>query len=96
MASTHRLCRGRQVGKEPVTRQARHLLQGSRLFEEMGGARHHRQLALAAQLHLRLTVEREHDLVVATHDEQRRRSHLAELRTCKIRPSSPGDDSGDR
>ena len=60
------------MGKEPVACQARHFLQGSRLLEEMGGTSHHLQLALAAQLHLCLTVELEHDLVTATHDEQRR------------------------
>ena len=84
------------MGKEPATGKARHLLQRSWLLEEMGGAGHHCQSALAAHLRLRLTVEFEHNFVMAAYDEQRWRSHLMELRTRKIRTSSPGDDCGNR
>src|ERR1019366_6152301 len=64
---------------KPVDRQSTHLLERAGLFEEMGSAGYDRELALAAKLSLGLAVELEHLMVGPADDQQRRRSHRAQV-----------------
>ena len=64
---------------KPVDRQSTHLLERAGLFEEMGSAGYDRELALAAKLSLGLAVELEHLTVGPADDQQRRRSHRAQV-----------------
>lgn len=80
---------------KPVAGEFRSVAEGSRLFEQMGRARHDRETVLAAQLGLCGPVEIEYDRVVAAHDEQRRCSHGGEAGPGEIGPATTGDHCGD-
>lgn len=80
------------MAEEPLACQARYLLEGSGLFEEMRGAGNLRKLALATEPLLCLSVQVEYRLVATTHDEQRRCPHMFQHRQGQVGTSSARDD----
>src|SRR3989442_11313249 len=62
-APFHWLGLGREVAEDPVPGQPGGRGQGARLFEQVGGAGHHGQAVLAAQLRLGSLVEVQYHLI---------------------------------
>jgi hypothetical protein len=58
------------VSGEPSSRQCRHLIEGARFLEEVGGPWDDLEAGLASHLGLRLPVEVEHYGVEAPDDEE--------------------------
>jgi hypothetical protein len=81
--------------REPRRREGRHLLEGARLLEEMGGTRDDSELVPAGEQASRLAVELEDDPVGASDDEESRRAHPREPRRREVRTAAPGDHRGD-
>ena len=63
----------RKVAQKPVTRELCDLFQRARLFEKMCRAGNDLQLHFAAQPIASLLIQFDNDIVVAAHNEQRRR-----------------------
>jgi len=61
---------------KPVTRELRHFLQRARFFEKMCRAGNNLQLHFAAQPIAGLLIQFDNDIVVAAHNEQRRRLYF--------------------
>ncbi len=61
----------------PAQGQARHLVEGTRLLEQVPCTRDDLQLLIAAQRGQRFFVEPDHRLIVAPDDRERRRGHIA-------------------
>src|SRR5581483_6779872 len=70
-------------------------LEGAGLFEQVGRAGNDLERALAPQTGRRLAVQLQHDRVVASDDQQRRRAQPLEGATGEVRPPAPGDDRRD-
>jgi hypothetical protein len=68
--------------------QHRYLVQRPGLLEQVGGSRHDLQGVLAAQLGLRLPVQLQHQLVMATDDQQGRRPHLGQPGAGQVRSAA--------
>jgi hypothetical protein len=82
---------------KPVRSQPGNLFQRTRFFEQVGRARDNRKLALTMDERLACSlVQLDHAMIVASNDEERRRTHGREQRwTGEIRPTAAGDDGAD-
>ena len=60
--------------REPVSRAARRLLQGTRFLKQMCRAGYQREFLLAVQQRIRLLVQFDHFVVRAADDQQCRRN----------------------
>ena len=79
-----------EAGGEPGAGLVGDLLQGAGLLEEVGGAGDDPQLADLPQLGQRPLVERDHLLVQAADEQQRRGAHLGQRGAGQVRPAAPG------
>jgi hypothetical protein len=85
----------REVADEPVPGQPGGGVEGARLLEQVGGAGHHSQVVLAAQLSLGPAVEVQDHLVALADDEQRRRGHGRKPGPGKVRAAAAGHHGRD-
>ena len=79
-----------EMAGEPVTGQPGGGIEGTGFFEQVSGAGHHGQLALAPQRGLGLAVEAEHHIVTSADGEQRRRRYQAEASAREIGMAAAG------
>ena len=71
---------------KPLTCQPRHLVKGTRLFEEMCRSRDDHELLFAAELRERYLVQFNYLDIVAADDKQRRRTYAGQCRSRQIGP----------
>ena len=83
------------MGHEPVTRRFGDDLQCARLLEQVRRSRHDDEATLAAQLRLRVMIEAEHDIVVASDNEQSWSDDRGESVRGEIGAPSSGNDRHD-
>ena len=79
---------------EPVPRELYHLLERSRLFEEVRGPGDDLETGLAAQRSLRPPVDLDYERIRSADDQKRGRSHGCQLRTGEIGTSAARDHGG--
>ena len=67
-----------QVCDEPVLGEGGDRFESAGFLKEVRGTGDDREIMFAAQLSCRVTVELDHHVVIAAHNEERRRAYLAQ------------------
>src|SRR5512143_3573203 len=85
-----------QVSREPLLREARHLIERAGLFKEVGGAFDHFEALLATELAVGILVQIEDDRVRPADDEEGGRPDFTEQGPGKVRAAAAGDNRADK
>ncbi len=82
-----------EMAGEPACRVVGHGLKSTGFLEQVCGRRDYCELDLAPHHRSCLAVQREHLVVVASDDQECRRSDMSQFRSSKVRPSTARDNS---